>query len=82
MGEPLDALLPDVVQHSGGCVDGHIVPLQELVLDRHDGALYAENLQKACQGLLDVYYVDSVALGDKVGEDNAPVIKEDEHHLL
>ena len=82
MGDHLDALLPDVVQHSGGCVDGHIFPLQGLVLDHHDGALHAENLQKACPGFLDVCYVDSVALGDIFGEDNAPVVKEDKHHLL
>ncbi len=82
MEDPLDALLPDVVLHSGGCVDGHIVPLQELVLGYHDGSLHAENLQKACLGLLDVCYVDSVALGDTFGEDNAPVVKEDKNRLL
>ncbi len=63
-------------------MDWGIVPVQEPLLGSHDRPLFSENLQKCCQGPLDVFGVHSFALGDVVRVDDALRVKEDKNHLL
>jgi hypothetical protein len=47
-------------------MDRRLFPVLELELGGHHGPLLSKNLQKPRQGLLDVFSVDSITLGDVV----------------
>jgi hypothetical protein len=62
---------------TGDGMEQSVVPVQEPVLRQHDGPRLSKNLQKPSQGLLDVFGIDSLALGDAVSVNYALRMKED-----